>query len=82
MRKEDENARALVKARGFLSHFQELGFDILSVNVSKECQKFEHQFDVLRCDFESKPLPFNGFTYRAFPLHLSSTFRCLLNVWL
>ena len=52
-----------MRAGEFLSNFQELGLEVVGVDISEEAQNFGHQFDVLQCDVESESLPFEDPTF-------------------
>ena len=47
----------------FLSHFQNLGLDVVGVDISEEAQDFGHDFKVKICDVENENLPFDSDTF-------------------
>ena len=47
----------------FLSHFQNLGLDVVGLDISEEAQNFGHNFNVKICDVENEDLPFDNDTF-------------------
>ncbi|MDB2469177.1 class I SAM-dependent methyltransferase [Alphaproteobacteria bacterium] len=47
----------------FLSHFQNLGLDVVGLDISEEAQNFGHNFDVKICNVENEDLPFDNDTF-------------------
>ena len=47
----------------FLKGFQDLGLDVVGLDISEEVAKFHNSFEVKLCDIESEKLPFEENTF-------------------